>query len=127
MVDPNKEEEGENKNGIDIAIVQSQDLILIDIQSALDLIATIDYEVGCNRFVIKKEAVIEDFFKLSTCIAGDILQKFINYHIKFAVYGDFSIYTSKPLNDFIYESNKGNNIYFTSTVEEAIDRLAKAK
>ena len=116
-----------NNNGVEIAIVQSKDLIITDVQSALDLIATINYEVRCNMFVINKEAIIEEFFKLSTGIAGEILQKFINYHIKFAVYGDFSVYTSKLLKGFICESNKGNSIYFSSTQEEAVDGLFKAK
>lgn len=38
--------------------------------------------------------------------------------------GDFSIYTSKSLKDFIYECNKGKNIFFTSDVEQAIKRLS---
>lgn len=116
-----------NNKGVEIAIIESQDVILTDTQSALDLIATIAYETGCYRFVINKEAVIEDFFKLSTGIAGDILQRFTIYQIKIAICGDFSIYTSKSLKDFIYESNKGNSIYFTSTKEEAIDKLLKTK
>lgn len=116
-----------NNNGIEIAIVESKDLVLTDVQSALDLMATISYETGCDRFAINKEAIIEDFFKLSTGIAGDILQRFSNYRTKFAVWGDFSIYTSKALRDFIYESNKGNCIYFTSTQEEAIGKLSNTK
>lgn len=54
----------------------------------------------------------DDFFILSTGIAGEILQKFINYHLKIAIVGDYSRYTSKPLKDFIYESNNGNSILF---------------
>ena len=53
-----------------------------------------------------------------------MLQKFINYHIKAAIYGDFSHYTSKPLHDFLYESNQGKDFFFTATQEEAIERLA---
>ena len=34
--------------------------------------------------------------------AGEILQKYINYGGRIAVYGDYSRYTSKPLKDFIY-------------------------
>ena len=116
-----------NNNGVEVAIVESNDIILRDVQSALDLMATVSYEVGCNRFIINKEAIIEDFFKLSTGIAGGILQKFSNYRVKLAICGDFSVYTSKALKDFIYESNKGNNIYFISTQEEGIDRLSNAK
>ena len=44
-------------------------------------------------------------------MAGEILQKFINYHVKIAIYGDYSVYTSKPLRDFIYESNHGKDVF----------------
>jgi len=37
--------------------------------------------------------------------------------------GDYSKYTGKPIKDFIYESNKGKDFFFVSTVEEAIDKL----
>ena len=62
-------------------------------------------------------------FCASTCLAGEILQKFINYGVRFAIYGDFLKYTSKPLKDFIYESNKGKDIYFQPAVSQAVDKL----
>ena len=34
--------------------------------------------------------------------------------MKLAIIGDFSGYTSKPLRDFIYESNNGNQVFFVS-------------
>lgn len=34
------------------------------------------------------------------------------------------ICTGKSLKDFIYECNKGKNIFFTSDVEQAIKRLS---
>lgn len=114
-------------NGIDIAIVKSNEILITDVQSALDLMSTIQYKTRCYRFALNKEAIIEDFFILSTKIAGDILQKFINYKTKFAVYGDFSKYTSKPLKDFIYEGNNGRDIFFVSTEEEAIEKLSQIK
>lgn len=56
---------------------------------------------------------------------SEILQKFINYQFKFAIVGDFSGYTSKPLKDFIYESNKGRDIFFVSSEEDAIEKLSR--
>lgn len=53
------------------------------------------------------------------------MQKYINYHGRIAVYGDYSRYTSKPLKDFIYESNQGKDIFFVATLEEAIDMLTR--
>lgn len=107
-----------------IALVHSEQLLITDIQSALDMIATVKYETGSHLMVLNKSALTEDFFKLSTCLAGEILQKFINYGVKIAIVGDFSSYSSKPLKDFIYESNQGKDVFFVSTVDEAIERLA---
>ena len=61
-----------------------------------------------------------------TGLAGEILQKFTNYQIKAAVYGDYSRYTSKPLRDFIFESNRGGQFFFVATREEAIQKLRAA-
>lgn len=66
-------------------------------------------------------------FRLSTRLAGEIPQKFINYQVKFAVYGDFSSYTQEPLHDFIYESNQGNDFFFVPNKEDAVQMLALAK
>lgn len=43
------------------------------------------------------------------------------------IYGDYSHYTSKPLKDFIYESNHGKDFFFVATKEEAIQKLAQAQ
>lgn len=116
-----------NKNGIDIAVISSDEAVITDTQSALDLVMSVKYETGAERIALPKELIREEFFTLSSGIAGEILQKFVNYHIKAAIYGDYSHYTSKPLKDFIYESNQGRDIFFTATKEEAIQKLARAQ
>lgn len=104
--------------------MRSDELLITDVQSALDLMMTVRYETGCTNIAINKSAITSDFFILSSCLAGEILQKFINYGVRLAIYGDFSGYTSKPLKDFMYESNKGRDFYFQPTVSQAIDKLA---
>ena len=113
------------KNNTEVAVVNSEELLITDVQSALDLVMTVKYETGCTNIAVNKGAIINDFFVLSTCLAGEILQKFINYGVRFAIYGDFSEYTSKPLKDFMYESNKGHDVFFVSSQEEAISILAQ--
>ena len=115
------------EHGVDLAVISSDEKIIVDVQSALDLMMTVKYETGADRLVIDKQAVCEEFFILSTGIAGEILQKFINYHVKAAMFGDYSRYTSKPLRDFIYESNNGKDFFFTASKEEAVERLAQAR
>lgn len=109
--------------GTGIAVISSDRKIIVDVQSALDLVMSVRYETGAEKIVLDKEAICEEFFILSTGMAGEILQKFMNYHVKVAVYGDYSHYTSKPLKDFIFESNHGRDFFFVATKEDAIQKL----
>ena len=113
-------------NNTAIAVVNSDTVCISDGQTALDFMMSVNYETGCRSIVINKDAITEDFFVLSTRIAGEILQKFIYYYFKLAIVGDFSKYTSKPLKDFIYESNNGKDIFFASSEKDAMDKLSKA-
>ena len=112
------------KNNVSVAVIHSDEHLITDVQSALDLIMSVKYETGCKNIAVNKEAIVDDFFILSTCMAGEILQKFINYGVKFAIYGDFSQYTNKPLRDFMYESNRGKDIFFQPSVSRAVDKLS---
>ena len=109
----------------DVVIVNSKEIIIKDIQTAIDFMMSVKYETNCNKIALNKDAIIEDFFILSRGLAGEILQKFINYQMKIAIYGDYSKYTSKPLKDFIYESNNGKDIFFVENEEDAIKMLSK--
>jgi len=111
-------------NSVSCAVVHSEEIIISDAQTALDFIATVRYETNCDRVSLNKEAISENFFNLSTGLAGEILQKFVNYRMKLAIIGDFSKYTSKPLKDFIYECNLGNSIFFVATEQSALEKLA---
>lgn len=113
------------KNGILCAMIESTEKVITDVQSAIDLIVTVNYEVNTKNIVLDKRLINEDFFILSTGFAGEVLQKFINYGGRIAIYGDFSHYTSKPLKDFMYESNKGKDVFFTASKDEAVDMLTR--
>ena len=113
------------KNNVVCAVINSDGKVFADVQSALDVLMTAKYDAGTKNIVIDKKLIVEDFFILSTGLAGEILQKYTNYGGRIAIYGDYSRYTSKPLKDFIYESNKGKNVFFVSTKGEAINMLTK--
>ena len=113
------------KNGIICAVVNSEDLVITDTQSALDVLMSAKSDVGTENIVIDKKLIVEDFFILSKGLAGEILQKYVNYGGRIAIYGDYSHYTSKPLKVFIYESNKGKDVFFVATQDEAIDMLTR--
>ncbi|MDA4835826.1 DUF4180 domain-containing protein, partial [Enterobacter hormaechei] len=59
-------------------------------------------------------------------IAGEVIQKFVNYQIRLAILGDISAWadTSKPLRDFVYETNRGRSLWFIRDLAELDQRLA---
>ena len=113
------------EGNIKIAAVESSEILITDVSSALDFIATVSYETGCDAVILNKEAVSEAFFDLKTGIAGGIIQKFVNYRMKLAVIGDFSAYNSKSLRDFIYECNNGKDLFFLDGERDAVEKLTK--
>ena len=113
------------KNGVVCTVVNSNELVITDAQTALDVLMSAKYDVGTKNIVIDKKLIVEDFFILSKGLAGEILQKYVNYGGRIAIYGDYSHYTSKPLKDFIYESNKGKDVFFVATQDEAVEMLTR--
>ncbi|PRD49479.1 DUF4180 domain-containing protein [Phyllobacterium myrsinacearum] len=67
-----------------------------------------------------------DFLDLKTRIAGEVIQKFVNYQVRLAILGDISAWTdtSKPLRDFVYETNRGRSLWFIRDLAELDQRLA---
>ncbi len=55
-------------------VVENEETIITDADSALELLINAKYEAGKQNIVIDKNLVNEDFFVLSTGLAGEILQ-----------------------------------------------------
>lgn len=111
----------ENCNGKIIAVIS--DAEIESVQDALDVLAEASFS-GCDRMIVQKDMLPESFFSLKTRLAGEILQKFSNYRVKLAIVGDFENVRSSSLKSFIYECNKGNQVFFKGTKEEAVKALA---
>lgn len=75
---------------------------------------------GADLVVIPVERLPPEFFRLSSGLAGAILQKFTNYRLRVAVVGDISAYTARsaPLRDFVAESNRRGNVRFLASATE---------
>lgn len=58
------------KNGTHIAWIPEKELLITDVQSALDLAATVKYETGCTSIILDKASICGDFFILSTGLPG---------------------------------------------------------
>jgi hypothetical protein len=70
----------------------------------------------------------DDFFRLSTRIAGEVVQKLQDYGLKVVVIGDIAARTaeSEALRDWVGECNRGRQVWFVATLEELAERLESA-
>jgi Domain of unknown function (DUF4180) len=93
-------------------------------RDAVDLIAEASGQ-RAEIVVIPVERLSDDFFRLSTGIAGEVIQKFLTYRLRVVILGDISMHLqdSSSLRDFVYECNSGSHVWFVSGMEELNRRL----
>jgi Domain of unknown function (DUF4180) len=74
---------------------------------------------GARLVAIPLARLGSDFLRLSTGIAGHVLQKLVNYHFRIALLGDVAgaAVASEPLRDFVRESNRGTTVWFVEDLE----------
>lgn len=93
-------------------------------QDATDIIGD---AYGSDVAVIALPAarLTDEFFDLSTRLAGEFVQKFVNYGVALAIVGDISAHVaaSTALRDFVYESNRGRHLWFVDSLEALAERL----
>lgn len=112
------------KNNVKIAEVQAKDGLISTTEEALQILVDLYYQ-DCDKIIIYETDITPDFFDLKTGIAGEILQKFSNYRVQLAIIGDFKKYTAKSIKDFIYESNKGRQVNFLTSLDEALEKMCR--
>ncbi len=97
-------------------------------RDAVDLIGTA-FEHRAALIVLPVERLDDDFFRLRTRIAGEIIQKFVTYGMRLAIVGDISRHLdeSSALRAFVNESNRGKDVWFVASVEELDRRLGQAQ
>lgn len=93
--------------------------VLKTVRSAVDVMGEA-MAASATLVILPIDRLDPAFFDLRTGLAGEILQKFVNYRIKVAILGDYAqlASTSIPLRDFIRESNRGNSIWFVADHNE---------
>jgi Domain of unknown function (DUF4180) len=96
-------------------------------QDAVDLVGK-SFEERATLIVIPVECLNDDFFQLKTRIAGELIQKFVQYQRRLAIVGDISrhLAESSALRAFVIEANRGKDVWFLASRNELNDRLARA-
>lgn len=93
-------------------------------RDAIDLIGDA-YGSEVAVIVLPVGRLTDDVFDLSTGLAGEFVQKFVNYGVALAILGDISGHASAStaLRDFVHESNRGRHLWFVKTLDELAARV----
>lgn len=97
-------------------------------RDAVDLIGEA-FGADVEAIVIPTSRLGPGFLDLSTRIAGDVIQKLVNYRYRAVFLGDISqsLEVSKALRDFVRESNRGTMVWFLPDLAALEQRLGKAE
>ncbi|WP_328964757.1 DUF4180 domain-containing protein [Streptomyces virginiae] len=114
-------------NDVPVLMCGAEGEVIAGEREALDCIGDASYQ-GAEWVVIPVERFDEAFFRLSTRVAGEIIQKFVQYRMGIVVLGDISRHTadSAALRDFVRECNRGRQTWFLADAEELRGRLTGA-
>ena len=82
-------------------------------------------EDGASWITLNAACLPEGFLDLASGVAGEIAQKCVNYRVGLAILGDIgpALSRSRPLRDWVRESNGGRHIWFLSDEVEFAARL----
>lgn len=111
-------------DGLTFLEIRSEEQFINNVQDVPDLFGEL-YGQYYDGIILYERNITPDFFDLQTKFAGEILQKFSNYRIRLVIVGDWSKYTSRSLEAFICESNRGKTVNFSSSPTEALELLSR--
>ncbi|GAB2925401.1 hypothetical protein GCM10027203_26540 [Nonomuraea fastidiosa] len=100
---------------------------LNEARDVIDLIGEA-WSSGAAWVAVPADRLPGGFFTLSTGVAGEIAQKFVNYGVGLSIVGDVSghMAASSALRAWVLECNRGRHIWFVRDGDELTARLAGA-
>ncbi|KJK40481.1 hypothetical protein UK23_40305 [Lentzea aerocolonigenes] len=117
----------QTRHGANVLMCAPDGPVIGDEQSAVDLMATL-WGQDVQWLVLPVARLTEDFFVLRTKVAGAVVQKLQQYGFRVVIVGDIAAYVaqSTALRDFVYESNRGRQLWFVANEAELDARLSAA-
>ncbi|HEY3261104.1 MAG TPA: DUF4180 domain-containing protein [Pseudonocardiaceae bacterium] len=113
------------RHGIRVLLCDPDGARMRSDRDVVDLIARA-LEQRAELVAVPVARLDERFFPLSTGVAGDVMQKFVNYRLRLAIVGDIAAHlgASTALPALVRESNRGRQLWFVADLAELDARLA---
>jgi hypothetical protein len=117
----------EDINGVAVWKLSADGAALGSGASASDLVGEL-YGQGADLIAIPAARLGPEFFRLASGLAGEFIQKLQNHGYRIAVVGDIAAWVarSKPLADFVRESNRHGRHLFVDDIDELRSKLRPA-
>jgi hypothetical protein len=82
-------------------------------------------EHGADLLVVPAKRIAAEFWTLRSGVAGEVLQKLVNYRVRLAVVGDITapVEASAALRDLVRESNRRRDAWFLPDLDALDERL----
>lgn len=112
------------KNGVKLAHVTNDTVVVKDMWSALDLVIIVRGKAGVKNFTISKDLIAPELFDRATGFAEKIQAKLQKFGMRCAIWGDFSEYKDQAFIDFMDTCNTGDTLFFVSDRETGAERLS---
>ena len=112
------------RNGKRYVVFPSSEPFIATGQDFLDLTGW-GFEHSTSLYVLEESAFAREFYDLSTGLAGEILQKAATYGIRLAIVGAFDTVKSKRFRELMGEANRGHQLHFTESHDEAVAWLVQ--
>lgn len=111
-------------HGVQVLVCEAEGKKLQSEQDASELVGEA-FQEGAELIIIPVERFEDNFFQLKTRLAGHFIQKFVTYRRRLVILGDVSGYIaqSRAFKDFVYETNRGNEVWFLPGIQTLEERL----
>lgn len=111
------------RRGVPVLVCDREGGPIAGTQDALDLIGAAFSRA--DVVAVPADRFDERFFTLRTGLAGEIMQKFVNYRLRLVIVGDIAsrVAASTALRDLVHESNQGDQVWFVADLDELDTRL----
>jgi hypothetical protein len=111
-------------NGIKIAEMQSQGIVIRTSRDAADVIRQL-LEQGVHKLILHEKNLCPEMWQVANGLAEAILKEFGDSGVSVAFVGDFDLDNGKRLRELIRKKNLGHQGLFVSNVEAAKAQLCK--
>ena len=114
----------EELHGIRVLFLDPEGETIATSEQTSDLIGNAWYD-HAELIAVPVARLDPEFFRLSSGVAGEVTQKLVNYRLRLAVLGDVTAATeaSSALRDYIWESNRGEHIWFLDDEAALVAKL----